>query len=34
MMPMAGTNVAGFHVAYGLALGLTFDAFTRRERRR
>ncbi len=26
--------VAGFHVAYGLALGLVFDAFTRSGRRR
>lgn len=26
--------VAGFHVAYGFALGLTFDAFTRPGRRR
>ncbi|MDP9374242.1 MAG: DUF1440 domain-containing protein [Chloroflexota bacterium] len=26
--------VAGFHVAYGLGLGLTFEAFTGRERRR
>lgn len=26
--------VAGFHVAYGLGLGLAFDAFTRRELRR